>query len=170
MAVAKSGWVSSGGIQKQQFGVLRHCAPGLNPNTFGMQPISHSSVFFLPTFSNVHPHTQGVGKSCLVLRYVRNTFDANSKITVCMGVCMGVWLLCCCCELVAAADGSRQPSCPPLQCKCTTPVCAFSNMCSVVLCHVVLCVMLSACFLLSTFNRWVLPSCPTMWRCRTDSH
>lgn len=24
----------------------------------------------------------GVGKSCLVLRYVRNTFDANSKITV----------------------------------------------------------------------------------------
>lgn len=25
---------------------------------------------------------QGVGKSCLVLRYVRNTFDANSKITV----------------------------------------------------------------------------------------
>jgi GTPase SAR1 family protein len=25
---------------------------------------------------------QGVGKSCLVLRYVRNTFDAHSKITV----------------------------------------------------------------------------------------
>jgi hypothetical protein len=25
---------------------------------------------------------QGVGKSCLVLRYVRNTFDPNSKITV----------------------------------------------------------------------------------------
>lgn len=38
---------------------------------------------------------QGVGKSCLVLRYVRNTFDPNSKITVrekvqgCHCVCQG---------------------------------------------------------------------------------
>lgn len=33
---------------------------------------------------------QGVGKSCLVLRYVRNHFDPASKITVSHGqACMG---------------------------------------------------------------------------------
>jgi Ras-related protein Rab-11A/Ras-related protein Rab-11B len=40
----------------------------------------------------------GVGKSCLVTRYVRNTFDANSKITVrerLLPACVGVHATAC---------------------------------------------------------------------------
>jgi len=45
----------------------------------GASAVLDASAVFSPTFAGI---VQGVGKSCLVLRYVRGQFDPASKITV----------------------------------------------------------------------------------------